>query len=481
MTSLLNEISALWNHFVDPPRELTLTELAELDMPDPLRVRIVATVQHQARTATIQADSEWLDMNHPNVYIDWMNFVTDHLPYAKIPQAYVRTVFDSALEDLVECCVHPRTAIVDLCFGERSERAFAEVELASRAIPVHEDLVQAMIAAVEASGAGSRDRAEQSDEPAQQSGQMVQKNDAQAAIERSDQALFDGLMGTELANIVVQRLEPLFELCKDSVDPTFLSTFVEEKGYDELAHQIEQCHEPLSKDEFVSLVTEWEVREERDERADGLDRPGLEGEPHPEGAPEPEDAPRPQDAPGPLYTLDSEHPPNSDASNSDASNSNHPSTIATQASQQAEGVPLWMQYLQDVPEEEAEELGNEVDEPVNGASEPVNDPAEPEGISSEQVHDSSEAPASASSSLDLPPTPAEKLLEHLKPIQSKIMKTLFQDDYGRYLDMIQSVCELSDWETASQWLDENVFIPQEVDLENETVITFLDRMQAYFE
>ncbi|HBV99766.1 MAG TPA: hypothetical protein DEF03_01080, partial [Bacteroidetes bacterium] len=119
MTSLLNEISALWNHFVDPPRELTLTELAELDMPDPLRVRIVATVQHQARTATIQADSEWLDMNHPNVYINWMNFVTDHLTYAKIPQAYVRTVLDSALEDLVECCVHPRTAIVDLCFGER--------------------------------------------------------------------------------------------------------------------------------------------------------------------------------------------------------------------------------------------------------------------------------------------------------------------------------------------------------------------------
>ena len=55
-------------------------------------------MQHQARTATIQADSEWLDMNHPNVYINWMNFVTDHLTYAKIPQAYVRTVLDSALE-----------------------------------------------------------------------------------------------------------------------------------------------------------------------------------------------------------------------------------------------------------------------------------------------------------------------------------------------------------------------------------------------
>lgn len=432
MTSLLNEISALWNHFVDPPRELTLTELAELDMPDPLRVRIVATVQHQARTATIQADSEWLDMNHPNVYIDWMNFVTDHLPYAKIPQAYVRTVFDSALEDLVECCVHPRTAIVDLCFGERTERSFAEVELASRAIPVHEDLVKAMIVAIEGNG------------------QMIQKDDAQAAIEQADQAVFDGVMGSELANLVIQRLEPLFELCKDSVDPTFLSSFVEEKGYDELAHAIEESHEPLSKEEFVALVSQ-----------------------HQQTSPQSGSQSISQSLPSPEAEDDQESdittPPGSteELEQTDDASGEEMNTLAGQASPPSEGTPLWMQYLQDVPEDEDRDVVNEDDAldatPVTSAPAP------------------GELPLDGAPAPDKTPTPTEKLLDHLKPIQPKITKSLFQDEYGQYLDMIQSVCEFPDWESASQWLDEHVFIPQDIDLEDETVISFLDRMQTYFE
>ncbi|RPF81557.1 MAG: hypothetical protein CBC65_002345 [Rhodothermaceae bacterium TMED105] len=439
MTSLLNEISALWNHFVDPPRELTLTELAELDMPDPLRVRIVATVQHQARTATIQADSEWLDMNHPNVYINWMNFVTDHLTYAKIPQAYVRTVLDSALEDLVECCVHPRTAIVDLCFGERSERSFAEVELASRAIPVHEDLVQAMIAAVEASGADAGD-------PAKQSGQMVQKNDAQAAIERADQALFKGVTGAELASLIVQRLAPLFELCKDSVDPTFLSTFVEEKGFDELAHQIEQYHEPFSKDEVIQLFTEWNDEEARQENEPNLQRQDA------SVSPEQVDSVDRADDSYPVHPSDTEDTIDTQGESAP----NHPATQPNQTNSQSESVPLWMQYLQEIPEEKVE--------PDNEAVDAIDTTIE-----------------STLTAADSPPTHAEKLLEYLKPIQHKIMKTLFQDEYGEYLDMIQSICELSDWETTSEWLDEYIFVPQDVDLENETVIAFLDLMQAYFE
>ncbi len=466
MTSLLNEISALWNHFVDPPRELTLTELAEIDMPDSLRVRIVATVQHQARTATIQADSEWLDMNHPSVYIDWMNFVTDHLPYAKIPQAYVRTVFDSALEDLVECCVHPRTAIVDLCFGERTERSFAEVELASRAIPVHEDLVKAMITAV-ADPVG--DSVAISDE-------MVQKNDAQAAIEKADIAMFEGLNGTELAELVVRTLEPLYELCKDSIDPTYLSTYLEEKGLDELASAVERSHEPLSREDFVEFVSEWEQMgiaseeiepdaSEQDLSGQDADAADSEGEgfektDQAESMPEASKSGDFVDSSGSdelVGALDSHDSPDSpDAPKVD--------TLAEQMAPQSEGVPLWMQYLEEVPDDE-EETGDQMlpEEPPMTQSLPEATPETP---------------------LQPKPTPlspTEQLIQHLKPIQPTTMKRLFEDDYGQYLDMIQNVSEFKDWKTASQWLDDHVFLPQEVDIEDEVVITFIDHMQAYFE
>ena len=463
MTSLLNEISALWNHFVDPPRELTLTELAEIDMPDSLRVRIVATVQHQARTATIQADSEWLDMNHPSVYIDWMNFVTDHLPYAKIPQAYVRTVFDSALEDLVECCVHPRTAIVDLCFGERTERSFAEVELASRAIPVHEDLVKAMITAV----------ADPVEDSVAISDEMVQKNDAQAAIEKADIAMFEGLNGTELAELVVRTLEPLYELCKDSIDPTYLSTYLEEKGLDELASAVERTHEPLSREDFVEFVSEWEqmgdaaeeiesdsseqVLSEQDADAADSQGEGFEKTDQAESMPEASKSGDYVDSPGSdelLGALDSDDSP--DAPKVD--------TLAEHVAPQSEGVPLWMQYLEEVPEDE-EETGDQLlpEEPSMNQSLPEATPETP---------------------LQPKPTPlspTEQLIQHLKPIQPNTMKRLFEDDYGQYLDMIQNVSEFKDWKTASQWLDDHVFLPQEVDIEDEVVITFIDHMQAYFE
>ena len=451
MTSLLNEISALWNHFVDPPRELTLTELAELDMPDSLRVRIVATVQHQARTATIQADSEWLDMNHPSVYIDWMNFVTDHLPYAKIPQAYVRTVFDSALEDLVECCVHPRTAIVDLCFGERTERSFAEVELASRAIPVHEGLVQAMIAAVS------------------DSDEMVQKNDAQAAIEEADIAMFEGLSGEKLAELVVRHLEPLYELCKDSIDPTYLSTYLEEKGLDELALAIERSLEPLSREDFVEFVSEWAQMGDTSEGIESDSSKQVSSEP---GADMPDSAGEgiekkdwtesmPVDSESADLTVS---PDSLDSSKTD--------TLAEQVAPQSEGVPLWMQYLDEVPDDQEE------------TEEPPLSPTLPETqaeVQPETPQDTETSPETQLQSTSTPLSPAEQLIQHLKPIQSTTMKRLFEDHYDQYLDMIQNVSEFEDWDTASQWLDDHVFLPQEVDIEDEVVITFIDHMQAYFE
>lgn len=451
MTSLLNEISALWNHFVDPPRELTLTELAELDMPDSLRVRIVATVQHQARTATIQADSEWLDMNHPSVYIDWMNFVTDHLPYAKIPQAYVRTVFDSALEDLVECCVHPRTAIVDLCFGERTERSFAEVELASRAIPVHEGLVQAMIAAVS------------------DSDEMVQKNDAQAAIEEADIAMFEGLSGEKLAELVVRHLEPLYELCKDSIDPTYLSTYLEEKGLDELALAIERSLEPLSREDFLEFVSEWAQMGDTSEGIESDSSKQVSSEP---GADMPDSAGEgiekkdwtesmPVDSESADLTVS---PDSLDSSKTD--------TLAEQVAPQSEGVPLWMQYLDEVPDDQEE------------TEEPPLSPTLPETQTEAQPEtpqDTETSPETQLQSTSTTLSPAEQLIQHLKPIQSTTMKRLFEDHYDQYLDMIQNVSEFEDWDTASQWLDDHVFLPQEVDIEDEVVITFIDHMQAYFE
>lgn len=451
MTSLLNEISALWNHFVDPPRELTLTELAELDMPDSLRVRIVATVQHQARTATIQADSEWLDMNHPSVYIDWMNFVTDHLPYAKIPQAYVRTVFDSALEDLVECCVHPRTAIVDLCFGERTERSFAEVELASRAIPVHEDLVQAMIAAVS------------------DSDEMVQKNDAQAAIEEADIAMFEGLSGEKLAELVVRHLEPLYELCKDSIDPTYLSTYLEEKGLDELALAIERSLEPLSREDFVEFVSEWAQMGDTSE--------GIESDSSKQVSSEP-DADMPDSAGEGIEKKDwtESMPVDSESADltvsPDSLDSSKTDTLAEQVAPQSEGVPLWMQYLDEVPDDQEE------------TEEPPLSPTLPETQTEAQPEtpqDTETSPETQLQSTSTTLSPAEQLIQHLKPIQSTTMKRLFEDHYDQYLDMIQNVSEFEDWDTASQWLDDHVFLPQEVDIEDEVVITFIDHMQAYFE
>lgn len=390
-------------------------------------------------------------MNHPSVYIDWMNFVTDHLPYAKIPQAYVRTVFDSALEDLVECCVHPRTAIVDLCFGERTERSFAEVELASRAIPVHEDLVQAMIAAVS------------------DSDEMVQKNDAQAAIEEADIAMFEGLSGEKLAELVVRHLEPLYELCKDSIDPTYLSTYLEEKGLDELALAIERSLEPLSREDFVEFVSEWAQMGDTSEGIESDSSKQVSSEP---GADMPDSAGEgiekkdwtesmPVDSESADLTVS---PDSLDSSKTD--------TLAEQVAPQSEGVPLWMQYLDEVPDDQEE------------TEEPPLSPTLPETQTEAQPEtpqDTETSPETQLQSTSTTLSPAEQLIQHLKPIQSTTMKRLFEDHYDQYLDMIQNVSEFEDWDTASQWLDDHVFLPQEVDIEDEVVITFIDHMQAYFE
>ena len=390
-------------------------------------------------------------MNHPSVYIDWMNFVTDHLPYAKIPQAYVRTVFDSALEDLVECCVHPRTAIVDLCFGERTERSFAEVELASRAIPVHEDLVQAMIAAVS------------------DSDEMVQKNDAQAAIEEADIAMFEGLSGEKLAELVVRHLEPLYELCKDSIDPTYLSTYLEEKGLDELALAIERSLEPLSREDFVEFVSEWAQMGDTSE--------GIESDSSKQVSSEP-DADMPDSAGEGIEKKDwtESMPVDSESADltvsPDSLDSSKTDTLAEQVAPQSEGVPLWMQYLDEVPDDQEE------------TEEPPLSPTLPETQTEAQPEtpqDTETSPETQLQSTSTTLSPAEQLIQHLKPIQSTTMKRLFEDHYDQYLDMIQNVSEFEDWDTASQWLDDHVFLPQEVDIEDEVVITFIDHMQAYFE
>jgi len=302
---------------------------------------------------------------------------------------------------------------------------------------------------------------------------------------------------------VVRTLEPLYELCKDSIDPTYLSTYLEEKGLDELASAVERSHEPLSREDFVEFVSAWEQMGNATEDVEpdssdqsmseqGADAADSEGEgfektDQAESMPEASksgdfvDSPGSDELPGALDSDDSNNSPDSpDAPRVD--------TLAEQVAPQSDGVPLWMQYLEEVPDDE-EEPGDQVvsEEPpmtqTLSETTPETHPETPLDVenSPETSPEPTPEPPLQPKSTPTPLSPTEQLIQHLKPIQPTTMKRLFEDDYGQYLDMIQNVSEFKDWKTASQWLDDHVFLPQEVDIEDEVVITFIDHMQAYFE
>ncbi|MEX0723715.1 MAG: hypothetical protein WD053_07550 [Gracilimonas sp.] len=78
--------------------------------------------------------------------------------------------------------------------------------------------------------------------------------------------------------------------------------------------------------------------------------------------------------------------------------------------------------------------------------------------------------------VDLP-----ELKEFLVGQEKLFTKEIFKGKKKKYTEALSKIQELDSWDEASDFLEKNVFLPNEVDMFSETAVDFTDKLQTYFD
>jgi|AntRauTorcE11897_2_1112592.scaffolds.fasta_scaffold00200_15 hypothetical protein len=74
-----------------------------------------------------------------------------------------------------------------------------------------------------------------------------------------------------------------------------------------------------------------------------------------------------------------------------------------------------------------------------------------------------------------------ELSEFIGGQEKLFKKEIFKGKKKKYTEALSEIQELSSWDEASDFLEKNVFSPNEVDMFSETAVEFTDKLQTYFD
>lgn len=73
------------------------------------------------------------------------------------------------------------------------------------------------------------------------------------------------------------------------------------------------------------------------------------------------------------------------------------------------------------------------------------------------------------------------LSDHLKSKESEYITLIFKGDKKKYLSAMEEIQNFENWEQASDYIQEDVFTPNTVDMFSDVAVDFTDQLQSYFD
>lgn len=254
----IDELTETWIRRLPAGKEFhSPDELGQLGFPEFLVDKVVNELRKNLEEALAAPRPEWADLTGEESQRAWLNFTETATRHVRLPSAYAKSIFETAVEEMLLLILQPRQQIPALLSNGDENLTYDTAMERRKGIHVNRHLADALVRYME-----------KKEKPALTAGEC------RSLIERIDQKLVEKYTPGDWIRV----LSPLFILTDESADANLIRIFFEDKGEDDLAGIFDNLNRSVDREEFGSLLTappapdpgEEAAPEEREDTLAGL-------------------------------------------------------------------------------------------------------------------------------------------------------------------------------------------------------------------
>jgi len=226
-TSITNQLSGNKSFY-------TSDDLREYDIPEFLIQRVEVEIYRNLNESIVPPHSEWADMSADDVEQAWEQFIEAIVAEVRMPSSFAKTVFETAIADVMEMILQPRKAIPDILFGSQKTLKADEVEKRLSFISVNSHLAQAVYKYMKRKGLAE-----------------IEIGTARRVVMKVDERITVNYNSLNWA----QLLQPLFILAGPKIDTELFRIFFRDRNMDRISRRFDLLNGSLNKIEFIETLS----------------------------------------------------------------------------------------------------------------------------------------------------------------------------------------------------------------------------------
>lgn len=483
MDRLTRTITELYLKKLDEGRNFfTTQDLLEVGFPEFLVSRIRFELMRNLQDSITPPDSDWADMGTEPVRTAWTRFLEAIREEIRLPASYAGSVLESAVGDILEMMVAPRSFLPDFLFGSLNELDLETIRERSQWVVVYGYFATALPRYMEKK---ERD--------------LITRDQAVRIIEMLDNRITEHYTSLNWA----QLFDPWYALMGETVEPSLFARFFRDKHLEGIARHFDAETEALNRSRLIEILSqpsvdfeeqEASVTEQEDSAIDETDKSKTaEEQPGPAAAKTEksgqEAAGKTQEATASdvVDNLASRYKKESSTTESDTLYARLGSTrqsddesrplyerirpVREEDSPSAgSDIPIWKRFTE-LPQDDQDDADDDTEPPVRPQTRVE---------SRREAHKAPPAKSRAESHSGVMGEEPDLILKHVQDVQKEFVAELFGGDEDAFLDAMESISSLASWKEAGTFISKEIFDRNMIDIYSDTAIVFTDRMQTYF-
>jgi hypothetical protein len=218
----------------------TYEDLVATKIPDFIIERIRMALEAKVRDELSNFTNSWVDYSNQNVQDAWENFIKQALSASNMPRDHLEESLKYAVQDAINVMIEPRKNMGNYIFREDNMLHLKELEYRCTQLTIYKHFGAAIPMYMK------KKRLER-----------ISKVKCISLIQKIDTKL----VATYKPEDWIQKLEQLFILCDGKVYPKLLSTFFNDKNLPRIAEKFTKYDQPLSKTDIISILSTKEIEE----------------------------------------------------------------------------------------------------------------------------------------------------------------------------------------------------------------------------
>lgn len=212
----------------------TPSELQDAGFPGFLVNRIKLELERNLADSVVLPDSDWADMQTDSVQDAWENFLNAIHAETRIPQSFLKSVVENAVEDTLDLLAEPQRVVIDTLFRNEDSATLVDLQVRRAWITINGYLADAVIRYM-----SRRNITE------------IDKVRAGNIVRQIDTHLSAGYTPLKWA----QALETWFQLFGETIPAPLVQRYFDDKGLRNTSRKFQDIEEGLSKSRLIEYFS----------------------------------------------------------------------------------------------------------------------------------------------------------------------------------------------------------------------------------